>query len=616
MRMKLFYGVMGILAIAALLNAQTIVTGELSGTVTDPTGASIASAKIILKNEATGTAQTAVTNDLGAFRFPLLRPGVYTVTASAPGFQDSNQKATVNLGQVSTLNFQLGIQGQAQVVNVTEQATLTQSDNANLATTYNSVQLENLPAPGNDMTAYAFTAPGVTISTGGGYGNFSVFGLPGVSNLFTINGTDNMDPYLNLNNSGASNLTLGSNEIQEAAVVMNGYTGQYGRQAGAQVNYVTKSGANEFHGNAAWFYNGRVMNANDWFNNATATARPFSVSNEWADSIGGPILKNKLFFFVDNEGIRYVLPSGGPPVYIPTSDFASYVLNNLKQNNPAAVPFYTTIFNLYAGASGAGRATPVTNADDPSGALGCGDFQGGGFGTTRPCAQGFRSTVNNLNTEWLIASRVDYNISDKDRVYFRYNTDHGIQATGTDPINPAFNANSVQPSYGGQFGYTRVINPNMVNQLLLSASYYVALFGPPNIGNALATFPTTIAFGDGLYDSNTSGTSLGGLDFNYPNGRKVRQWTACLCPHVLDVVGSPPAGQIRRVFLDRTRHVGKHRYGRRIAPADFSDLWDEWRQAPRGPRRAATPAAPSPDRLQEREIPYPPDGHRQSEGFR
>ncbi len=89
--------------------------------------------------------------------------------------------------------------------------------------------------------------------------------------------------------------------------------------------------------------------------------------------------------------------------------------------------------------------------------------------------------MNNLNTEWLLAARADYNITNTDRIYFRYNTDHGVQATGTDAINPAFNANSVQPSYGGQFGYTKVIGATMVNQLLLSASYYVALFGPPNL---------------------------------------------------------------------------------------------------------------------------------------
>ncbi len=424
----------------------------------------------------------------------------------------------INIGQVATLDLTLQPASSTTIVQVTESVPLVQSDNANLATSFDSKQLENLPAPGNDMTAYAFTTPGVTISTGGGYGDFSVFGLPGVSNLFTINGNDNMDPYLNLNNSGASNLTLGANEISEAAVVVNGYTGQYGRQAGANVNYVTKSGTNEFHGNAAWFYNDRIFNANDWFNNQSGTPRPVAISNEWADSIGGPILKNKLFFFFDNEGLRYVLPGGGP-VYIPTTNFATYVLNNLAATNSAAVPLYQKAFSLYAGSSGAGRATPVTVVDDPSGAMGCGDFAGTGpWGVTQPCARTFRSTVNNLNTEWLLAARVDYNLSTKDHVYFRYNTDHGVQATGTDPINSAFNANSVQPSYGGQFGYTRVISASMVNQLLLSASYYTAIFGPPNFQAAINTFPTTWTFADGLY------SNMGGSDSSYPQGRKVRQW--------------------------------------------------------------------------------------------
>ncbi len=495
--------------------AQSVVSGALSGTVTDATGAILTNSTVAVKSLSTGETQTAATGSAGEFRFPLLRPGAYTLTVGAPGFQESNQKITINLGQVATVNVQLGIQAQTQSVNVNESATLIQSDNANLATTFNLSQLENLPAPGNDMTAYAFTTPGVTISTGGGYGNFSVFGLPGVSNLFTINGTDNMDPYLNLNNSGASNLTLGSNEIAEAAVVVNGYTGQYGRQAGANVNYVTKSGTNAFHGNAAWYYNGRVMNANDWFNNATGTERPFSISNEWADSVGGPIIKNKLFFFFDNEGLRYVLPGGGA-VYVPTSDFSSYVLNNIKSTNAPAAPFYTTALNLFAGSSGAGRATPVTASFDPQ--LGCGDFAAAGFGTTKPCASTFRSAVNNLNTEWLLATKVDYNLTNTDRIFFRYNMDRGVQATGTDPINPAFNANSVQPSYGGQFGYTKVIGATMVNQLNLSATDYSAIFGPPNLSAALGVFPTTFTFGDGLY------SNLGGSDNAYPQGRKVRQW--------------------------------------------------------------------------------------------
>ncbi len=525
------------------LYGQSITSGDITGTVKDPTGAIVPGATVTLKSVDTGEMRTQTVTGSGEYRFTTLKPGNYQLSVASPGLVSDTLAMAVAIGQVQTADLILKPQSSTQVVQVTETVPLLQNDNANLATTYDSVQLENLPAPGNDMTAYAFSAPGVTISTGGGYGNFSAFGLPGVANLFTINGNDNMDPYLNLNNSGASNLTLGANEISEAAVVLNGYTGQYGRQAGANVNYVTKSGTNDFHGNAAWYYNDRVLNANDWFNNSSSTARPFSVSNEWADSIGGPIKRNKLFFFFDNEGLRYVLPGGGP-VYVPTTNFSNFVLNNLQTNTATAaataIPFYQQALKLYAGSSGAGRETPVAAALDP--ALGCGDILtngvpskdakgnpvpadpgaaaalAAGFGTSQPCAATFRSTVNNLNTEWLLASRVDYVVGSNDRLYFRYNMDRGVQATGTDPINSAFNANSIQPSYGGQMGWTRTIGANMVNQLLLSASYYSAIFGPPNLANALKTFPTTWAFGDGLY------SNLGGSDNAYPQGRKVRQW--------------------------------------------------------------------------------------------
>lgn len=507
---------------AGCLYSQTITSGDIAGTVKDPSGAVVPGATVQLKSSDTGEARTQTTGQSGEYRFTTLKAGTYEISALSPGLTSDTNRVDVAVGQITTLELTVKPQGSREVIEVSEAVPLVQSDNANLATTFDPKQLENLPAPGNDMTAYAFTAPGVTISTGGGYGAFSAFGLPGVSNLFTINGNDNMDPYLNLNNSGASNLTLGSNEISEAAVVLNGYTGQYGRQAGANVNYVTKSGTNSFHGNAAWYFNERIMNANDWFLNQAGTARPFSVSNEWADSIGGPIKKNKLFFFVDNEGLRYVLAGGGGAVYIPTNNFANYVLGNIGTTNPGALPTYQNIFNLYKGSSGVGRATPVTLTDDPNGTYGCGQFAGtAGFGTaSTPCAQTFRSTVNNLNTEWLMAARVDYNVRANDHIYFRYNTDHGVQATGTDPINSAFNANSVQPSYGGQFGYTKIISSTMVNQLNLSASYYTAIFGPPDLSAALKTFPTTLTFGDGLF------TNLGGSDNSYPSGRKVRQWQA------------------------------------------------------------------------------------------
>jgi Carboxypeptidase regulatory-like domain len=505
------------------LFAQTIVTGEISGTVSDPAGGLIVNTTVSAKSEAYGNVRTATTDSQGAFRISLLPPGAYDVSVTAPGFQPAKAKVAVSLGQVTAVPIKLSVQQTSETVQVTSEAPLLQNDNANSTTNFNSLQLEQLPTPGNDMTAYAFQAPGSTVSTGGGYGNFTSFGMPATSNSFTVNGSDNMDPYLNLNNSGASNLTLGSNEIQEAVVVTNGYTGQYGRQSGAQVNYVTKSGSNEFHGNASWWWNGSMFNANDFFNNQQGVNRPHAVSNQWAGNFGGPVKKNKLFFFADNEGLRYVLPSGGP-IFIPTTGFSTYVLNNIKAVNPSAAPFYNNILNLYSGASGAARAVPVTADVDPS--LGCGDFAGtAGYGVTLPCARQFQSTVNNLNTEWLLATRADYVISASDRVYFRFWTDHGVQATGTDAINSAFNANSVQPAYTGQVGYTKSFGPAMVNNLLLSGLYYSAQFGPPNLAAALAVFPTTMGFSDGLFSQLGGGANPTGVgDNNYPSGRNVAQW--------------------------------------------------------------------------------------------
>ena len=166
------------------------------------------------------------------------------------------------------------------------------------------------------------------MNTGMGYGNFQTSGLPATSNVFTVNGENDMDPYLNLNNSGATNLTLGKNDLQEATVITNAYSGQYGQQAGVQVSYVTKSGTNQFHGNAEYWWTGRAMDANDYFNNLNGTSRPFANNNEWADSFGGPIKKDKLFFFADNEGIRYIVPSS-TTVFSPTVNFANSTLANL-----------------------------------------------------------------------------------------------------------------------------------------------------------------------------------------------------------------------------------------------------------------------------------------------
>ena len=175
-----------------------------------------------------------------------------------------------------------------------------------------------------------------------------------------------MDPYFNINNSGAVNLTLGSNEVQEATVVTNPYSAPYGQLSGAQVTLVTKSGTNAFHGNAQWCWNGRYMNANDWFSNATQAERPFSNANQWAASIGGPVIKDHTWFFVDTEGLRFVLPNVYT-VRVPTPDFAAAVLANIQANQPNELPAYQNIMDIYAKGASGKAVTPVTTNNECNG---------------------------------------------------------------------------------------------------------------------------------------------------------------------------------------------------------------------------------------------------------
>src|SRR6201993_5132949 len=311
--------------------AQSLTSGDITGVVTDPSNAVIPNATVTLKNDATGATQTTTSNAQGAYRFSLLSPGAYSISATATGFQSARKQVTVNVGQTATLGIQLELGTATQTVEVTATGGVIQAENANISTSISPAQISTIPNPGNDLSYYVQTAPGATMNTQAGYGNSAMYGISGTSNLYTVNGMNENDPFLNLNNSGATNILLGANDIQEATVVNNGYSGQYGTMAGANVNFVTKSGSNNFHGNAQYFWDGSVMNANDWFNNNSGAPRPFVNANQWAASIGGPIVKNKTFFFVDTEGLRLIFPVV-QPVNIPSPEFQAATLANLGSN--------------------------------------------------------------------------------------------------------------------------------------------------------------------------------------------------------------------------------------------------------------------------------------------
>lgn len=552
--------VMGLFTV--FMVAQTTTSGDIAGTVTDPSGAVVSGATISVTSIDQGSTNTTVTGSTGAYRMPSLKPGNYKVSVSQSGFRTTVRTVTVAVGVITTANIQLQIGQSTETVEVTGATPLIQTEDANISTSFSPKQVDLLPNGGNDLSAVAQTAPGVLMnsSSGGGYGNFNAFGLPATANLFTVNGNDENDPYLNLNNSGATNLLLGKNEVSETAVVSNGYTGQYGRQAGAQVDYVTKSGTNAWHGNAMYWYNSAGLNSNDWFNNHSSTPLPEEVNNQWAASIGGPIKKDKAFFFIDTEGLRYVLGTSNLTI-LPTPAYAAAVTSNLLTNSAAingfpfsnSVGFYKNMFNLYSQAPGIGRAVPLNNTTNPldaSGNLGCGDlnvdspntlfgglvplagltgFGGSGangiYGGTNmggglPCAESIRSTVGQQSHEWILAGRVDYNLSNNDKLFGRVRFDRGLQPTYTDPVSPTlFNDTSNQPQDEGELTWTHTFSPTVLNQFVASGLYYSAFFRNPNQAAGLAAFP-------GVYiDADTSAFALmGGIQYDFPQGRNVTQY--------------------------------------------------------------------------------------------
>ena len=499
-----------LLLLAPALFAQSLTTGDIAGTLKDPSGAVVPNATMTLKSLDTGSTQNSMTDASGEFRFRLLKTGTYMVSTSPAGFQKTEQQAEVTVGSVVTLTLTLTVGQSTQTVEVTAMAPLVNPE-PSMNTPFSPQQLAQLPAGGGDITNVAFTVPGVTVNVTGGYGNFNLNGLPGTSNLFTVNGENDMDPYFNINNSGASNLTIGANELQEATVIANPYSGQYGQLAGAQVSYVTKSGTNQFHGNAQWLWNGRAMNSNDWFNNAEGVAKPFSNGNQWAASVGGPVRKDKTFFFVDFEGLRFVLPNDFAET-IPSTAFATAVLNNVTALHPAEASAYKTMLGLWDGAPGSSSAVAVPNSSY------CNSVVVPGFNPkTTPCAMTFRATPTALGSEWILAFKIDQKLGAKDNASFRYKTDQGTQPTTLDAISPNFDAISKQPAYDMQFQETHIFGSRSTNQFTSSFSHYVAQF-QQNAALVQSTFPYQVV------DSGAVPFSGFNSQGSFPQGRNITQY--------------------------------------------------------------------------------------------
>ncbi len=338
----------GLLLHRAELFAQGETTSAIVGQVTDATGALIPGAAVTITNRGTGLVRSLKTDAEGGFDFPQLPPGAYSVRAQADGFDPQQIDDVVSsLGQKQTVNFTLEVAQASQAIEVSGAPPLISPGNANTSTNLNAPALENLPNPGGDLTYPLQFAPGALMNTAGsgndfvggtnGYGNVEFNGLPALANGYIVDGLETNDPLTNLNSGLSTNLVLGLNSIAEVAVNTLSYAVDQGRYGASQINYVTKSGTNQFHGNLYQLWNGSALNSADFFTNATpGNSKPQSVVNHFGGSLGGPILHDKLFFFFDGEWVRIALPIVTSAT-VPTPAFQNYVLQQLPVGGTALI---------------------------------------------------------------------------------------------------------------------------------------------------------------------------------------------------------------------------------------------------------------------------------------
>jgi outer membrane receptor protein involved in Fe transport len=296
----------GQLNLPALAQSQA-TTGSIEGSVIDSTGAVVPDAKVVARSLQTGLTREVITNTEGLYRLQQLPVGDYDVAVEKQGFATVKRAAVkVQIGQKVPLDVQLGAAGASETVNVTSEAPIVETTRTQVSSTVNDRSVANLPTNGRNFIDFVLLTPGVTrdVRTG----DISFGGQRGTLNSLQIDGADNNNTFfgqsLGRTGSGRAPYQFSQDAVQEFQVNSNGYSAEFGRAAGAVVNVVTKSGTNQFHGTIFEFYRDKSLNANTFFNNAAKRPRPALHVHQFGGNAGGPVIKNKLFFFFDYDGQR------------------------------------------------------------------------------------------------------------------------------------------------------------------------------------------------------------------------------------------------------------------------------------------------------------------------
>jgi outer membrane receptor protein involved in Fe transport len=310
--------VLSVCLLAGALFGQAEIGGAtLNGTVTDPTGAAVPNAKVTIVNTATGLTRSTTTNEAGLYSFNRLPVGSYDVSIEAQGFKTARRTGIgLSVGAVLTFDVPLEVGAAQETVSVTAEAPIVESTRSQTSTTVSEQQVRDLPINGRNFLDFTVLTPGVVRDQTRG-GDLSFGGQRGTANSLLVDGSDANNVFFGQTTgrtgTGRNPYSFSQDAVQEFQVNTNGYQAEIGRAGGGVINVITKSGTNDFHGTVFEFFRDKALNANSWENNRRGAPKRAYHFNQFGANLGGPVIKNKLFFFFNYDGQRNTTPN---PVFL------------------------------------------------------------------------------------------------------------------------------------------------------------------------------------------------------------------------------------------------------------------------------------------------------------
>src|SRR4051812_34330116 len=300
-----------VLGSAAPARAQS-ATGSVEGTIVDQSGALLPGVTVTLVEADTGAQRVTLSDADGHFAALLLPVGVYNLTAELAGFVSQKQsEVKVTIGQAIALRLQMSVGGVAESVTVSGVTPIIETGRSQVSSTVDETAVQNLPVNGRNFIDFALLTPGVTRDTR--TGDISFAGQRGTLNSVVIDGADNNNTFFGQTSgrtgSGRAPYQFSQDAVKEFQVNSNSFSAEYGRAGGAVINVVTKSGTNELHGSAFEFYRDKALNANNAINVLNNRSKSPYHYNQFGGTAGGPIRRNKDFFFLNYDGQRNTQPN-------------------------------------------------------------------------------------------------------------------------------------------------------------------------------------------------------------------------------------------------------------------------------------------------------------------